>query len=627
MNRSRFFVLMSLFALILFAGFNIAAQKFLSGARLDFTGNRLYTLSTGTRQTLKDMAEPVELTFVFSRHAAQDYPAVNAYAARVRALLEAYRDTSGGRVRLIEIDPAPFSEAEDMALAAGISGLETDGPDPLYFGLIGRNTIDDERVIPFLAPELETTLEYDLTRMIARLDDPEPPRIGILSSLPGLTSPAEDGGFGLLADLAKSFDAERLPQDFQSIPDSIDVLLIAHPDDLTRRQTWLIDQFALRKGRILFLIDPAARAEASEQGGMARSDLGLLGTAWGLSLSTDAVADAANALEIAVSLGQGRNENMAHPLFIGIPSNEMNPADPVTADLSRTVNFGAPGALITGPMPAGLRWTPLITTGPAPSYIPARDAVRDLKPADVLKLYKTEKSALTLAGRLSGRLRTAFPDGAPPFEPPADPSLAEALRAEAAAAPEHIAQGSAESEIIIVADIDLITDDYYIYPEGNTVVADNGAFILNALDALSGGGELSRLRSRAEAFRPMTRIENMRQDAEARYFRQQAELEDRLAVAQARLTELQSQGAAEGGFSGDLEAVLTEAERGELAQLREDIVSLRGRLRGIERDYRRGIDQLENGLKAINIWFGPLLVAIAGFVVWRRQKRRQEGRR
>ena len=113
----------------------------------------------------------------------------------------------------------------------------------------------------------------------------------------------------------------------------------------------------------------------------------------------------------------------------------------------------------------------------------------------------------------------------------------------------------------------------------------------------------------------------MRKDAEEQYFRQQTELEARLETAQARLTELQDASLSEGFFAGDPESDLSEVERGELASLREDILDLRGRLRETERDYRRGIDRLEASLKAVNIWGGPVLVALIGVVVWRRQKR------
>ena len=99
----------------------------------------------------------------------------------------------------------------------------------------------------------------------------------------------------------------------------------------------------------------------------------------------------------------------------------------------------------------------------------------------------------------------------------------------------------------------------------------------------------------------------------------QAELESSLQEAQGRLEELQAIGSTDGFFEGDAEADLTDDERAELSDLRTKIVSLRGELRTIERDYRRDVDRMEATLKAINIWGGPILIALAGLLVWRRQ--------
>jgi ABC-2 type transport system permease protein len=609
MKARRYLVLSTLLAGVILLAGNVAAQRLLAGARIDFTDGQLYTLSRATKTTLREISEPVDLTFVYSRRVGQDYPAVQAHAARIRELLTSYETASGGRIRAREIHPAPFSEAEDEALAAGITAIEADGGDALYLGIIGRNAVDDVRILPFLAPEQELTLEYDLTRMIARLNHPEPPRIGILSSLQGMSAPDPAGGSLLLQDIARSFEIATVAQDFTELPGALDVLLVVHPPPLSGRQEWLIDQYLLRGGRAVFLVDPAAKtAVAGDVFGvrseLARSSLGRLGRAWGVELSPDAVADAAFALPVPVETSRGLVETLAHPLFIGIPADAMDREDPITADLMRVVNFGAPGALNTGEPPKGVTLTPLIVTGPSPSYINAAEAARDMTPADVLRNYQSLREPATLAMRVSGRLVTAFPGGAP-------------AGGEAGA---HISAGERDAEIIIIADADFIADEFYV-AEGGGAVADNGALVLNAVDALAGGGELSRLRSRAPAIRRMTRIDRMRSEAEDQYFRQQAELETRLEAAQARLTELQSTVSAEGFFAGDAGAQLSEAESAELDALRTDILDLRTRLRETERDYRRGIDRLESGLKVLNIWGGPLIVAVAGLFVWRRQKR------
>lgn len=612
---------------IVFVSSNVIVQNLLAGARIDFTENNLFTLSNGTKNTLAEIAEPVDITFVYSRQVAQEFPAVRAYAARVRELLDSYASQSGRKVNVREIDPTPFSPEEDEALAAGITAINTNSEDPLYFGVIGRNMIDDERVIPFLAPEREVTLEYDLTRMIARLDDPYPRRVGILSSLSGMTSPGGDGGYQLLRDINKSFEIVPITEEFQNFPDDLDVLLMAHTNALSDRQSWLVEQYLMRGGSAVILVDPAAKIAAA--GGAfeysetpVQSDLGLLGKNWGVTLSKSAVADAASALPVPVDMGNGRVEELAHPLFVGTPAGDMSQADLVTADLSRTVNMGAPGALLFDNPASGLTVTPLMQTGPSPSFIDAEQAARDMAPGEVLRAYQAHSGPFTLAARISGKLPSAFPDGAPRIEEPDDPVLAEIARAGAESAPPHLANATHSSEIIIIADADMLADDFYIYPGQDIVVADNGALVLNAIDALSGGGELSRLRSRAPSQRPMERIDSMRERAEAQYFRQQGELESRLITAQGRMEELQAIGSSDGFFAGDLEADLTDIERAELSELREDIVRLRGLLRDIERDYRRDIDRMERKLKSINIWGGPIFVGLLGLLVWWRTRQR-----
>ncbi|MEM8920692.1 MAG: GldG family protein, partial [Pseudomonadota bacterium] len=215
MQRRPFLVLASFFAILIFAGLNIAAQSWLSTARLDFTENRLYTLSDGTREVAASLAEPVDLTFVFSRRLAAEYPAMRTYGARVRELLAEIAAKSGGDVRVREVDPSPFSAEEDEAIAAGLSSAPTSDGDPLYLGVIGRNSVDDEIIIPFLGPERETLLEYDLARLIAQLDDPQPPRVGVLSSLPGLQGRGmEADAYYVLREMARSFEIVPIADDF-----------------------------------------------------------------------------------------------------------------------------------------------------------------------------------------------------------------------------------------------------------------------------------------------------------------------------------------------------------------------------------------------------------------------------
>lgn len=611
---------------VIFAAATLIVQPLLRTARLDFTENNLFTLSTGTTGVLTDLEEPVDLTFVYTRRVGQEFPAVRAYATRVRELLDAYKAVAGADLRIREIDPEPFSEAEDEALAAGITAVNSDGGDPLYFGLIGRNTVDDQRVIPFLAPEQEDTLEYDLTRMISRLNRPELARVGVLSTLQGMTGTGENGGYTFLQELSRSYQVEPIDEDFFSLPDGMDVLLMVHPPELNDWQAWLVDQFILRTGRAIILVDPAAKtsrgSEASSAAGrQIRSDLGRFAGIWGVRLTDQALADTESALPIQASAGEGRTNVIRHPLYLAATPSLMPTRSLITADLSRTVNFGAPGGLLLDDA-SPIDREVLIQTGPAPSWIEADKAVTELSAQETLQLYEPLAAPVPLAVRIHGALVSAFSDGRPEPDMPDDPVLAELARAAAETSMPHIMTSEADAEILVVADADMVDDGLYVDMNSATAFADNGAFLMNALDVLSGDANLLSLRARASSRRPMTRVEDMRDAAQARFFDEQARLEDKLIQSQSRLEQLQQQGTSDGFFRGDIEATLTQDERLELSQLRQEIIDTRSRLRAIERDFRREIDGLEGWLKFINIFGGPILVALLGLLVWWLRKRR-----
>ncbi|MEQ8557805.1 MAG: GldG family protein [Henriciella sp.] len=610
---------------VIFIAATLIVQPLLRTARVDFTENDLYTLSEGTKAVLTDLEEPVDLTFVYTRRVGQEFPAVRAYATRVRELLDAYKAVAGADLRIREIDPEPFSEDEDEALAAGITAVNSDGGDPLYFGLIGKNTVDDQRVIPFLAPEQEDTLEYDLTRMIARLNRPEPPNIGVLSTLQGMSGPGEDSGYTFLQELSKSYDMQDIDEAFFSLPEDMDVLVMVHPPELNDWQAWLIDQFILRTGRAIILVDAAAKtSRGSDFSGLddrqIRSDLGRFSEVWGLSVSEEALADTESALPIQAATGGGRSTIVRHPLYLAATPALMPSDSLITADLSRTVNFGAPGGLILDE-DSPIDKEVLIETGQAPSWIEADEAVSDLTAQETLDLYEPLDQAMPLAVRVHGALISAF-DERPSPDMPDDPVMAELARAAAEEAQPHISTSERDAEILVVADADMVDDGLYVNLDSATAFADNGAFLMNALDVLSGDANLLTLRARTSSRRPMTRVEGMRDEAQARFFDEQARLEDKLAESQQRLEELQQRGASDGFFEGDIEASLNENERLELARLREDIVETRSRLRTIERNFRQEIDGLEGTLKFINIFGGPLLVGLLGALVWWRRRRR-----
>lgn len=616
MKPRAFTALASLLAVVIFAGVVVASERLLAGVRFDFTEARLYTLSSSARQVVRRIAEPVRLDFVYSARAGAGYPAIRAHAERTRELLAEIAARSSDRVEIREIDPEPFSEEEDRVSAAGLTSATTDEGDPLYLGVIGRNTVDDEIVIPFLSPDRDAMLEYDLVRLIAQLDDPDPPTAAIITTLPSMSGDGIAPTDALvLREMARSFRIVQVEPDFYALPERADVLVMIHPPPLTDWQAWLVDQFILRKGRALIAADPAARSAQAMGRPVIASGLGALERTLGLSIPSVAIADRTLALPVELDAGGGRRVVEGQPLFIAAPKSLMSADDPVTADLSRAVNFGAPGHVVAS-VSDSVRFTPLVTTSGDAAVIDAGVAVAGPDPRAALAAATPVDGRQVLAGRLSGELRTAFPDAAPEAVLPDDPVLAQLAQREIDRAPDRISRSEVPAEVIVIADADLFEDGFYVDPGSASPLADNAALILNALDNLGGDPALVALRSRAPASRPMERLDNLRAAARERLYEEQTRLEESLAATEAQLAEL------EGDASGQT-LVRSEEQSAAIARLRGEAQDVRGRLRAIEREFRRDIDRIELWLRIATIWAPAALVVLAGMAVffWRRRGR------
>ena len=616
MRRSHYAILASLACIVIFVGLNLAAWKWLAPVRADFTTNKLYTLSSSAQKVVQRLVEPVELEFVYSRSIGAQFPAIRAHADRVRELMNEIAAQSGGKVKIREIEPEPFSDEEDRIVAAGLAPAPIDGRDPIYFGVIGHNTVDDHIAIPFLAPERDALLEYELVRLISQLDDPAPPKIAVISSLlPYQADPSEPNAAFLLHEARRAYEVEIVPRDFRALPAGTDVLVMIHPGPLSEWQQYVIDQFLVHKGRALIALDPVSRVSMVQPGqqAIARSDLGDLAKMFGVTLAPETVADRTLGLPVNADMGGGRMAVVGQPLFPAVSPALMSKTDVITADLSRPVNFGAPGHF-TGKPPQGVTFEPLIETTKDAALIPSDMAMKDPSPRAVLEAYKPTGVAQVLAGRLSGLLRSSFlRPPAPPAEE--DPALASLHQQEMARIEPYASRSEDPAEIIFIADADAFDDGFYVNPNTGQAISDNAAFVLNALDNLSGEAALTELRSRAPAARPMQRVDDLRAAARDRLYEEQQRLEKLLADAEGRINPLEAR-----RKSG---AALSAGELTELASYRDQATSVRKQLRGVEREFRRDIDALEARLQFMNVWLPPLAVALLGIgmFVWRSRRR------
>ncbi|MDH3690545.1 MAG: Gldg family protein [Gammaproteobacteria bacterium] len=618
-------------AAVLLLAVNVVSNNALSSARIDLTENELYTLSIGTKNVLEQIEEPISLRLFLTEEAATRLPVIGSYANRVRELLDEYQRYSNGKLLVTLIDPEPFSEDEDRAVSFGLQGIPLgDGNSILYFGLVGTNSLDDQEVISFFSIEREQFLEYDLTKLIYQLANPKQMVVGLMSSLPVDGGVQPGGGFSrpwmVIEQLRQLFEVRTIAMDVEQIDEEVNVLVLVHPKALSESASYAVEQFVLAGGRAVVFVDPYA--EADQTGGFAgapggsSSEFDDLLNAWGLDLVPGKVAGDLR-LALTVRAAQdARNPIVEYPVWMNIPPQLMDPDDIVTARLGDLV-LATPGILTTRTEKT-TEIKPLLTTSDNAMEIDSGGLGFDADLEDLLRRYQPGGKSLTLAVRVTGPVESIFPKGAPPAES-GDVNDEDQLTEQTNDTPRvHLASSQEDVNLIVVADTDLLQDQFWVTVQnflGTEIAlpqAANGAFVVNAVDNLTGSNDLISVRNRGNFARPFDRVQEIRQDAELRFRAKEQDLLNRLDQTEQRLVSLES------GKTEKDTLILSEAQQQEITKFREEKVQIRKDLRDVRHRLDQDIQRLETTLKFVNIGLVPILIVLSGMAVSAWQVRRRK---
>ncbi len=611
-------------------GINMFADARLANVQVDLTQNHIYTLSKGTRQILQGLKEPITLRLFYSRQLGSAVPVYGAYADHVREELREYAAVANGKIKLEFYDPEPFSDTEDRALAYGLQGVPLDqGGTQVYFGLAGGNLEDDERTIAFFQPERERFLEYDLTKLVYDLSNPKRPVVGIMSSLPLDGDPrmmmAMQGQSGAGAPYASTMllrqtnQVKPVPTDAQVIDPDIQVLLVAEAQHLSEATQYAIDQFVMRGGRLMVMVDPWSEAMAAtpSPNGMPPTDTGSnlkkLFDAWGIEFDpTKVVGDLTGAWRVRAGQGES-NQAVNYVAWFNVRDG-INHDDPATADLQQ-VTVASSGYLEKAPK-STFDFTPLLTSSAQSEVIPV-DQVKMPDPTKVLAAFKPSGGPRVIAARIHGVLKSAFTG---------PPELAKDQKR-----PENFLPYKAETDgpanLVVVADSDILADRFWVRvsdffgQQTQMPFSDNGPFVANLIDTLAGGNALIGLRARGETSRPFVLVNQMRNEAEAKFRRTEQALQQHLNDTEQQLRSLR-QGQS-GSAKNSEDVVITPQQRAAIDAARKDIVDTRQQLRAVQFDLNRNISTLQTELRLFNIVLVPALLAIAAIVLGVMRSRRR----
>src|SRR5712691_9932085 len=577
--------------------------------RIDLTQGKLFTLSEGTRAVLSKLESPVKIRLYFTQGDAGAPLPIKAYGRRVEDLLAEFRQAGRGKVLVEKLDPQPDSDAEDSATLEGIEAQVTPGGEKFYLGA-AVSTLDQKLALPALTPDREPLLEYDLTRAIARATATSKPVVGVMSALPVFGMPPSQftGGQPLepqvfVGELRRDYTVKRVSLGAERIDDDIKVLLVIHPRGIGDRAQYALDQFVLRGGKLIAFLDPNAYFD--QMGGMASmgmgggtpSSLDRLLTARGLGFDSAKVV-----LDMRYLTGAGAR---TLPTLLSLNDNAFDPNDITTARLGSLLMPFA--GVFTGKPIEGLNETVLMKTSAYSQLVDSFAATTQGEAAT--RGFKPSGTEYPLAIRLTGKFKTAFPEGRPT---PEDRGEKKAKAPEAKPDTAQLKETAADNAVVLVGDSDFINDGAAVQIQEifgqRIVIPRNGnlAFAQALVDQFAGDPALIKLRSRASAARPFTVIRDMEARAQQAYLGKIKELEDNLGQTQEKLNALQK------GRGQGAGAILSAEQQTELENFRRKAAETRLALKEVRRELRADSEALQFWTKVANIALMPLLVALAG---------------
>ena len=596
-------------AIIIFLGVNILSNQLLVDLKIDMTSNKLYTLSSGTKAIIKSIEDPIDLKFYFSAKQFSGIPELKTHGQLTRDMLEEYVASSKGKLNLLIIDPEPFSEAEDEAKNDGIRRIPLSPGRSGYLGLVAADSTTGKITIPFLKPDDEIDLEYDLSKLILDLSKPERKKVGLISSLPVLGSARikrqnerAERPWAIYQLLDENYEIIRINYNSTEIPDGIDVLLVLHPKNLPESTESAIENYTLQGGKLIVFVDPFAEGDPTAPNPSTPGVLPNLSSnpkkllaQWGVEMaSRKVVVDPSLAVNVNFGTPEGPRKILYLP-WLQLRSPHISMDNLFTRGLS-VLNVGSAGSLQVIPETTNLRHRILLSATEKSGLMDSQDIIKTGDPSNLFNKYEKDEKDHAIAIHVSGE-SSNFNEMAPNNKS------------------EQIFRNETENkslDVLIIADTDILSDRFWIdgrrFSSSGEIqpISSNANFLLNAIELYGGGGELINLRNRGKFSRPFKVVEELRRKAESEHREQEKGLRAKLEETENRLEQIEQ--------SSEGTAILSEDQKNEINQFRSEQKKTRKELRSVQHKLIQEIEELGNALKIINTGLIPFIILAFGLV-------------
>jgi ABC-type uncharacterized transport system involved in gliding motility auxiliary subunit len=594
--NKNYFLISVVSTVIIFLSFNYIVQKINFNLGIDFTSNKTFTLSNGTKRVIDEIDEPIKINFVYSRNLSKNIPIIQNYANQVQGLLNRYSDLASGKIELSFIEPEPYSDDEDYVNRYGIQGFPIDQEgSKIYFGMIASNTTDDIEVVSFFDPSKAATLEKQLTDIVYKLNRSKKPMIGFLSwvdTAPPMmpNNQLGQGEYTILEELSYFYDFEFLDTDVESFED-IDLLFVYHPSDITDKTEYAIEQFILEGGETVIFLDPFFEKNDHSN---KTSDLTNILKTLNINYNSNVILDGAQATRLQTQQNISDNTSLQTILKLNWPEVRgqfINQSEEIGNGLS-LIRLVSAGGLAPLNEESEISYIPLISSSEVTMDLPMRE-VHD--PIKLINNFKPTGITYDFGVKLSGKTSSSFNE----FE---------FIRED------HIDSSVKDINVVLFSDADFIRNAFWAriqkFLDTNVIEAtsDNGTLVTNVLDSMTGYDEFIDLRNKEAPFRPFVVVQKLQAEAEQKYLGQEQELQAQLDETLVKIQNLS------GGR--DAESVnLTDKQLMELADFQLEVERKRQQLREVRRNLSKNIDRLANQINILNTFLIPILLILLMFII------------
>ncbi len=468
-------------AVVIFIALMFSSTLLWNNKKADLTSSQRYGLSQSTKKIIKDIKQPINVSIYMSKDLDSNYPELGLHAQNLLRMLEKMQVLSNGKISINLKNPEPYSPTEYEAKGADIRAFpDAQNTHNMYFGAVFSSGEGQRYVIPYFSVQRQNYLEYDVDRILAKLNKTDKKNVGVISFGGNITD------WQIFKKIEQDYRVMFLNNEIPFIPQNINTLIVYNPQFVSNNFKFALDQYIMRGGNLILFIDPYAEVVAEKYPYIKKNKNMLLPLLknWGISMDEQKIVADEQLSRTEYQTALSREVN---PTYINLSSKNMN-IPTFIGEGWPLISFRSAGNLKVEPQEKTLPQA-IFFTSPQGKLIDA-NVVKYLNIDDMNNALPKAAQQYNMSYWISGTFKSFFEESIWN-----DINLKKEL-------PPFLSSSIKPAQILIVADSDFIADDVWNLSgyQKEAVVYDqipsnnNADFILSAIDFMNGNKELSEIR-------------------------------------------------------------------------------------------------------------------------------------